>query len=167
VSLKEHICLLTRYSAWADQVLYQTLAVMDEAQLAHPKAGRSKGVLGGLGHNMLVDRIWQANLLGLAHGMSSRALQAPMSLSELANSQQSLDAWMIDYAANLDEFALTHKVAFTYVSGEKASMLRSEMILHTVNHKTYHRGYVADMLYEIGGKPPSMDLNVFLKHPTY
>ncbi len=140
---------------------------MDEAQLAQPKAGRSKGVLGVLGHNMLVDRIWQANLQGLAHGMSSRALQAPMGLTELASRQQALDAWMVDYAATIEESALTHSVAFTYVSGEKASLLRSEMILHTVNHKTYHRGYVADMLYEMGGKPPSMDLNVFLKHPSY
>ena len=140
---------------------------MDEAQLAQPKAGRSKGVLGVLGHNMRVDRIWQANLQGLAHGMSSRALQAPMRLAELANSQQALDAWMVDYAATIEESALTQSVAFTYVSGEKASLLRSEMILHTVNHKTYHRGYVADMLYEMGGKPPSMDLNVFLKQPSY
>jgi len=37
------------------------------------------------------------------------------------------------------------------------------MLLHTVNHKTYHRGYVADLLYQAGSKPLVMDLAVFLR----
>ncbi len=37
------------------------------------------------------------------------------------------------------------------------------MLLHIANHKTYHRGYVADMLYESGLRPPTMDLPVFLR----
>ncbi|WP_256734909.1 DinB family protein [Variovorax sp. dw_954] len=32
-----------------------------------------------------------------------------------------------------------------------------------VNHKTYHRGYVADLLYQVGLKLPVMDLPVYLR----
>ena len=39
----------------------------------------------------------------------------------------------------------------------------SEILLHVANHKTYHRGYVAVVLYQLGGRPPVMDLPVFLR----
>ncbi|MDP9991306.1 putative damage-inducible protein DinB [Variovorax boronicumulans] len=37
------------------------------------------------------------------------------------------------------------------------------MVLHVVNHKIYHRGYIADLLYQVGSRPPVMDLPVFLR----
>jgi uncharacterized damage-inducible protein DinB len=32
-----------------------------------------------------------------------------------------------------------------------------------VNHKTYHRGQVADMMYQVPARPPVTDLPVFLR----
>jgi uncharacterized damage-inducible protein DinB len=40
---------------------------------------------------------------------------------------------------------------------------RSEMLLHAVNHGTYHRGNVAALLYQIGRTPPTTDLPVYLR----
>ena len=42
-------------------------------------------------------------------------------------------------------------------------MTRGDILLHIVNHKTYHRGVVADMLYQASSRPPVMDLPVFLR----
>ena len=36
------------------------------------------------------------------------------------------------------------------------------ILLHLVNHKTYHRGWVAEMLFDIGAKAPDTDLSVYL-----
>lgn len=41
-------------------------------------------------------------------------------------------------------------------------MTRAEILLHVVNHTTYHRGFVADMFYQIPSKPRTTDLPVFL-----
>jgi uncharacterized damage-inducible protein DinB len=54
-------------------------------------------------------------------------------------------------------------VHFTFVDGGEGAMTRGDMLLHTVNHKTFHRGYVADMMYQVPARPPSMDLPVFLR----
>jgi uncharacterized damage-inducible protein DinB len=54
-------------------------------------------------------------------------------------------------------------VNFRFVDGGAGAMTRGDMLLHVVNHKTYHRGYVADMLYQAGSRPPVMDLPVFLR----
>ena len=42
-------------------------------------------------------------------------------------------------------------------------MSRRDIVLHVVNHTTYHRGHVADMLYDMGVFPPATDLPVFLR----
>jgi len=34
---------------------------------------------------------------------------------------------------------------------------------HVVNHTTYHRGFVADLFYQVPAKPPVTDLPVFLR----
>ena len=56
-----------------------------------------------------------------------------------------------------------HPVDFKFVSGADGRMTRAEMILHVVQHASYHRGYVDDMMYQIPVEPPSTDLNVFLR----
>ena len=42
-------------------------------------------------------------------------------------------------------------------------MSRTEIILHAVNHGTYHRGYVANMMYQASVKPPAIDFPVYLR----
>jgi len=41
-------------------------------------------------------------------------------------------------------------------------MTCAEIALHLANHTTYHRGYIADMLYQVPAKPPTTGLTVFL-----
>ena len=38
-----------------------------------------------------------------------------------------------------------------------------DILLHVVNHSTYHRGHAADILYHLGIAPPTTDLPVFLR----
>jgi uncharacterized damage-inducible protein DinB len=41
-------------------------------------------------------------------------------------------------------------------------MQRAAMFLHVINHKTYHRGWVSQMFFEFGTKPPETDLCVYI-----
>jgi uncharacterized damage-inducible protein DinB len=74
-----------------------------------------------------------------------------------------LDRWYIACADGLDATRLAEEIDFRFVDGGAGRMSRGDMLLHVINHKTYHRGYVADMLYQAGLKPPVMDLPVFLR----
>lgn len=42
-------------------------------------------------------------------------------------------------------------------------MTRRDILLHVVNHATYHRGHAADILYYLDVFPPTTDLPVFLQ----
>ena len=47
--------------------------------------------------------------------------------------------------------------------GEPYSHPLSEMMLHLVNHGTYHRGQVTAMLRQLGAKPLATDLILFYR----
>jgi uncharacterized damage-inducible protein DinB len=54
-------------------------------------------------------------------------------------------------------------VHFTLVGGNKGVMTRGEILLHVVNHTTYHRGFVGDLICQVPAQPPTTDLPVFLR----
>ena len=67
------------------------------------------------------------------------------------------------WADSLTDGALREKVAFTFIGGGEGVMTRGEILLHVVNHTTYHRGFVADFFYHVPARPPTTDLTVFLR----
>ena len=155
--------MLMRYTAWADARLFDALRTAPRDVIDRPRAGRPAGLISTLAHIYVVDRIWRAHLEGKPHGFRTRNLDQPLPLAELEDAQKLEDHWYIAFADAQSEESLGQVVDFSFVDGGKGSLSRGDMLLHVSNHKTYHRGYVADMLYESGLKPPTMDLPVFLR----
>ncbi len=153
---------LLRYTAWADARLYDALAAAPDGPL-HAARPAGRGPRHTLAHMQRIDLVWQAHLEGRAHGFDSRQVDAPPSLEDLRREQRALDTWYVAYADGLAPAALQQVVAFEFIGGAPGRMSREDILLHVVNHKTYHRGYVAEMLYAAGLRPPVMDLPVFLR----
>jgi uncharacterized damage-inducible protein DinB len=63
----------------------------------------------------------------------------------------------------VSEAALNELVDFTFVGGGDGAMTRYEILLHVVNHTSYHRGFVADLFYQVPASPPVTDLPVFTR----
>lgn len=156
MSALHNIQMLLRYSQWASQSLHQSLEGLADETLHAARPGRPKGMIGTLGHMYVVDLIWRGHLQEKEHGFTSRTMEREIRLQELAPSQAAVDAWYVEYADALSEQALAQIVNFRFVDGGDGRLTRGEILLHIVNHRTYHRGYVADMLYESGAKPPTM-----------
>ncbi|HZY18555.1 MAG TPA: DinB family protein [Ramlibacter sp.] len=157
------IHMLLRYTAWANARLYDALARLPEEGLHAPRPGRPAGVIGVLGHIHVVGRIWKGHLSGQPHGLRSRTPEQVASLAQLRSWQAEQDQWYLGEAGRLSAAQLAQVVEFRFVDGGAGAMRRDAMLLHVANHATYHRGYVADMLYETGFRPPTMDLPVFVR----
>jgi uncharacterized damage-inducible protein DinB len=155
--------LLTRYSAWANARLFEALARLPVDEVTARRNHGAHSMVGTLGHAWVVDRIWQAHLEGRPHGYSSRQPDREPVLADLQQDQEQLDQWYIAYVDGLDAARHEEVVDFRFVDGGASAMRRGDILLHVINHKTYHRGYVAQMLYEAGSRPPVMDLPVFLR----
>ena len=74
-----------------------------------------------------------------------------------------MNAWYIEFAANLSKKELKRKRSFKYVGTGHGEMSVNEMMLHIVNHGTYHRGFVSGMMYQIPAEVPTNDLTVYLR----
>lgn len=155
--------MLSRYTAWANTRLFDAVAALPPAEATARRNHGQHSMVGILAHAWVVDRIWQAHLQGRAHGFSSRQPEAEPALAQLRQDQAALDQWYIACADGLDAVKEAEVLDFRFVDGGAGAMRRGDMLLHVINHKTYHRGYVADMLYQAGCRPPVMDLPVFLR----
>jgi len=155
--------MLARYNAWADKLIHGAVAALPEGEAEKPRQSVFKSMAHTLNHVYVIDRIFQAHLEGREHGYKARNTETHPPLAELRRLQQEVDDWYVRWADGLTEAALGEKVAFTFVGGGEGVMTRGEILLHVVNHTTYHRGFVADFFYQVPARPPTTDLTVFLR----
>lgn len=158
----ETVSLLAEYNAWADQTLFGAMARLPEGTVYQTTKTLFSSMVGTLNHNYQVDLIWQAHLSEKEHGFISRRDILHARLEDLVRAQAQANLWFIDWARQQTPKSLGETVAFRFTSGQPARMQRGAMFLHVVNHKTYHRGWVSQMFFEIGAKPPETDLSVYL-----
>jgi uncharacterized damage-inducible protein DinB len=152
---------MTRYRAWADRLTYDAVAALPPGEATKERPTLFKTIMGTLNHNLLIDLVWQAHLEGRDHGFAARNLVLHSDLAALWDAQQAIGSWYVDYAAALADDAFDALVRFRFISGATGTMTRGDMLLHVVNHGTYHRGWVADMFFQVPAKNPSTDLPDF------
>ena len=155
--------MLARYNAWADNLIYEAVARLPEGEAAKPRQSVFKSMLHTLNHIYVIDRVFQAHLEGREHGFKARNTETYPPLAELSHLQRGIDAWFVAWSDALSDAALGEKIDFEFIGGGQGSMTRGEMLLHVVNHTTYHRGFVADFFYQVPARPPTTDLTVFLR----
>jgi uncharacterized damage-inducible protein DinB len=155
--------VLARYNAWANRLIFDAVAELPAGEATKPREGLFKNMVHMLNHNYVIDRIFQAHLEGRAHGYGARNTPGHPPLAELWHAQREIDAWYVAWSDALTDAALAQTVRFTFVGGGEGAMTRGEILLHIVNHTTYHRGYVAEMFYKVPARPPTTDLPVYLR----
>ena len=155
--------MLTRYNAWANKVMFDAVAALPAGEAEKERKSLFRNMVHSLNHNYVIDFIWQAHLEGREHGYTARNTPDHPPLAELWRTQQGVDAWYIAWSDALSDAALDEQVNFTLIGGNRGVMTRGEILLHVVNHTSYHRGFVADLFYQIPARPPTTDLPVYLR----
>jgi uncharacterized damage-inducible protein DinB len=157
------IVTLTRYKAWADDVLYATLATVPEAALAEPTPIFAGSILRTLNHVYVIDVVWKSHLLGVPHGLATRNPATFPPFAELRQAQAAMDAWYIQQAETMTPAQGDEVVKFAFIGGGAGAMRRADILLHGVNHATYHRGHISAMMRLAGLRSPATDLPVFTR----
>jgi uncharacterized damage-inducible protein DinB len=114
----------------------------------------------------VIDSVFQAHLQAREHSYTARNTVAHPTLDALHTAVQLLDAWYIEFADALVDETMAETINFEFIGGGYGAMTRAEIVLHIVNHGTYHRGFVGDMMYQAGVTPRATDLPVFLRDNT-
>jgi uncharacterized damage-inducible protein DinB len=155
--------VLTRYKAWADDLFLAAVSSIPGAELTAPRPIVFGSLIRTLNHSYAMDYVWQCHLLGKPHGLTTRNPEHCPAIEELAANQRSMDEWYVNYADSIPENGLAEIVELEFIGGGTGRMTRRDILLHVVNHTTYHRGHAADILYHLNVSPPTTDLPVFLR----
>jgi uncharacterized damage-inducible protein DinB len=156
--------MLTRYNAWANNLIFEAAEKLPPDEITKERDTVFKNIVYTLNHSYVIAQIWKAHLEGRDHGFTARNTKDCPPLELLRVAQKEIDQWYITLSDSLSSDALNEIIHFTFIGGTKGAMSREEIIIHIVNHTSYHRGFVADMFYQIPVTPPTTDLPVFLQN---
>ena len=136
--------------SWSNNELFNALATVNAEQHAATVHAATRM----LNHIHVVDRIFQAHLLGEPHGYAATNTDDTPELGELQFSVAEADAWFEHYAATTPSAQLSQSIAFRFTDGDAGTMTREEILVHVITHGAYHRGNVGQMLKAISVVPP-------------
>ena len=98
----------------------------------------------------------------LARG-SPRALPSGFtSVDDLRHRLEEVEAGQKSFLGELTPARLETKITYVNFAGETWTYALGDMLVHVVNHATYHRGQVATLLRQLGKKPLSTDYLLYL-----
>lgn len=163
MSNMNHVRMLTRYKAWANKIIFEMVLALPSEESAKQRATRFGNMIHTLNHVYVIDQVFQAHLQGKPHAFTARNTPTHPPLATLWAKVSELDQWYVKYVEALTTEELLTPIKFDFIGGGSGTMTREEMILHVVNHGTYHRGFVGDMMYQAGVTPDATDLPVFLR----
>ena len=78
-------------------------------------------------------------------------------LAALSQRWQTVEREMREYVASLSEEALECPLTCVSTRGQTWTYTLWRMILHLLQHQSYHRGQVTVLLRQLGVQPPKVD----------
>ncbi|HYM13857.1 MAG TPA: DinB family protein [Bryobacterales bacterium] len=151
--LRHHV----RYNSWATQRVLESVRALTSEQYSRGLGNSYGGVEGTLIHIYQADQIWFARLEGRPTG-SLAAFQPPAGRDAFERDWLALLGRMIAWAEGLSDTDWDRVVAYRNTKGEALETPARWIILHLINHNSYHRGQITTLLRQLGHTPVGTDL---------
>jgi uncharacterized damage-inducible protein DinB len=157
-SPEEHAGLFA-YNRWANARAFESASMLTPEELSRQVGGSFSSVLGTLTHLVGAEWAW----LERWHGRSPKALPTGFSsLEDLRGRLSEIEAGQKSFLATLPPERFGERITYVNFAGQTWTYALGEMLVHLVNHGTYHRGQVATLVRQLGGKPISTDYLLYL-----
>jgi uncharacterized damage-inducible protein DinB len=145
------------YSLWASLQVLEATAKMPEAALEADRGNSFGGILATLQHIYRADRVWGRRMGGEPAAPFAVAGES-LTVREMQEMWPSVLNGMAEWVRAQDEAVIEGRLDWINIKGEAKSELRYKILLHVVNHASYHRGQVITMIRQAGGEAVSTDL---------
>ena len=151
---------LLAYNTWANRRVLDAVARLDADGLTRVLGGSYPSVQATLTHTLWAEWLW----LERWQGRSPMELFTPEefpSASEFRSRWSQVQGAQEAFLAALAPDDLQRVLGYTNRKGEVWEYALWRMIHHVVNHSTYHRGQVTNMLRLLGAQPATTDFLEF------
>lgn len=154
---KELLVQCLEYSLWASlEVLAAAEKLPAEALILDRKASFG-GILETLVHIFQADRAWILRLEGNPHARLKR-IGETITLATLKADWPLEMGRLIAWVRSQADHRFEESVYWRNIRGEEKIEKIYKVLLHAVNHASYHRGQVVTMIKQAGGHVVSTDL---------
>jgi uncharacterized damage-inducible protein DinB len=108
-----------------------------------------------MSHILWAWDMWLTRLVG--GDLSGLNLKPEYSLAECRAKLEELHLRWHNYLVGLKPEDLKRKIIVTNTKGKKFEHIVQNVLVHVVNHSHYHRGQLAELVHQNGGKRPFTD----------
>ena len=151
-----------RYSAWASRRTLESVAPVPPEDLSRDLGSSYGGLHGTLAHIFQADAIWFDRLMGKPTTDLS-AYDPPSHLAALSERWLAVLDGYVCWGEKLDAAGWDRIAHYRNTKGEPFAQPVWQIVLHIVNHATYHRGQITTMLRQLGRTPIGTDLIAYYR----
>lgn len=148
---------LLDYTEWANHRIVRAAAVLSVDDFRRDLGGSHGGVRGTLAHILGAEWIWLERWKGVSPSVRIDESEFPDVLA-LRERWKAIEAHRAAWLASLRERQVVAMVRYRALDGKPFGAPLGQLVQHLVNHGSYHRGQVVNMLRQLGAKPVATDL---------
>lgn len=157
----EEIARLFAYNRWANARMLGAVSEVSDEQYGRAVGGSFSTLRDTLAHLYGADWVW----LERFGGRSPRALpsgqQAPTAEVLREKWETVQDGWAA-LSGGLEPERMRRSLEYQNLKGDALSYRTGEVLVHLVNHSTYHRGQVTTLMRQLGASPASTEYLMML-----
>jgi uncharacterized damage-inducible protein DinB len=159
--MKEILTTYTSYNFWANTKVLDALKSIEPSLLDKEIKSSFPSLRKTMNHIWAAEEVWHRRL----HEESLASLPEPGNdFPAFVKLLSARSQGFIDLINTKDESFLLLSNSYKDTRGNSHTNLHWQMIMHCMNHGTYHRGQVITMLREVGETTvPSTDLMVYFR----
>lgn len=157
--MKSHYLMFARYNRWANKLLYDAAAGLDDAQYRADRGAFFKSLHGTLNHMLVTDRIWMQRFTGEGDIYDRLNLTLFEVLADLRAAREAEDERIVGFIEARSDADFEGTFRYRRVSTpDQFEQKLAPTLAHFFNHQTHHRGQAHAILTSLEGQAPELDL---------
>ncbi len=152
--------VLFEYNDWANQRLLDAVATLSTEQLRRDLGGSYKTVRDLEAHIVSTEWAWLERWGGVSPTKTPDWVNGG-DIDEIIAELHALELRRSEFLWSMPDADLSKPIEYHFLSGEPGVHTLQDLMIHVVNHSTYHRGQLASMLRQLGAPAPSTDFVLF------
>ncbi|MGE3849619.1 MAG: DinB family protein [Gammaproteobacteria bacterium] len=161
--MRAEMLMLARYHAWATEVLFGVVRILDDARYRANVGLFFRSVHGTLNHLLVADQVWYGRCIDAPFTVAGLDTEFETERGALACALRAATERWATWLDTLDDARLASTLVYRNMSGAAFEQPLSSVLLHVFNHATHHRGQISAALTQAGLAAPEMDLVWYLR----
>ena len=159
---KHEVLDLFAYNAWANRKMFDAAAALPEDVYLRDLKSSHGGIHGTLAHIVWAEHLWLNRWLRTPNPTVPQGKDL-RTIADVRARWEQIEAERGTFLGRLTEAQLDETRVVKPSAGGEYVHTFHQMLRHTVDHSSYHRGQVVTLLRQVGVVPPSTGLIAFYR----